>query len=358
MLFRKTTVIITIFLTGWALSSLAAFSPTLIAGSSAEQIYYSATDSSQRYRFYGIGSWRTTLTENGYAAVEGNAELSYSPEMDSVLSDSEKLSATIGFSGAAGTTVLDIAFLSSIDDADFGTTANPEWSAEYRFSSRSGSFAVEPYVGYSGEYLYQELGTTDKSVHTASLGIAHNPSIMRGYRLELTGSGTFWNEKYLYDPVGSESDTLRRDYETAVEAEVNGLAGYFADWSLIIDGGVLLSNGNSLTGLGTVQNDSFDAWFNGVEAEWSWSPARSVQFSAHLYSETRSYLQRKVLNEDGSIGSDLLSTVNIGGNVTADWTPDDRMYFILSLFGRRTFSNDVNFEAWNMGISGSVEYGF
>ena len=358
MLVSKTTVVITLFLTGCALSSLAAFSPTLIAGASAESSSYSTADSSQWYRFYGIGSWRTTLTENGYAAIEGDAELSYSPEKEGVLSDNETLSLTFGYFGAAGTTVLDIGCLSSFDDADFGTTVNPEWSAEYSFSPQSASSSLEPYLGYSGEYLYQELGTTDKSVQTASLGIAHNPSIIRGYRLELTGSGTFWNEKYLYDSVGSETGTLRRDYETAVEAEVNGLAGYFADWSLIIDGGVLFSNGNSLTELGEVQKDSFDAWFNGVETEWSWSPARSLQFAVNLYSESRSYLQRKVLNEDGSIGSDLLSTVNVGGNISADWTPDDRMYFILSLFGSRTFSNDANFEAWNLGISGSIEYGF
>lgn len=358
MLCSKTTVVITVFLTGWALSSLAAFSPTLIAGSSIEHINYSAADSYQWYRFYGIGSWRTTLTENGYAAVEGNAELSYSPANDGLVNDSEALSATVGFIGARGTTVLDIGLLSSIDNAEFGTIVNPEWSAEYTFSPQSGSSAIEPYLGYSGEYLYQEQGKNDKSVHTASLGIAYNSSIVRSYRLELAGTGTFWNENYLYDAGGSETDTLRRDYEAAVAAEASGLAGYFADWSLLIDGGLLLSNGNSLTELGAVQTDSFDAWFHGIEAEWSWSPTRALQLSASAYSERRAYLQRKALNEDGSIGNNLLSTVNIGGNIAADWTPDDRIYFILSLFGGKTFSNDPDYDYWNMGISGSVEYGF
>ncbi len=358
-MYRIKVTLILLIIAGFAVSSVSAFSPTLIGGTTIEHIRYSDSQSLPWYRLYGIGSWRTTLAENGYAAVNGNAELSYTDSGAGSFTDSEALEGTLGFIGERGTTVLDIGFSSSIDDPDSGTVLNPEWSLEYTLSPRQHSPALEPYLRYSGDYLYQELASGDRLSHEAALGLLYKPSITRGYRLEVAGTGTYWNERYLFDSGGGETDTLRRDYRAAVEAEANGLAGYFADWSLIFSGGALFSNGNYYqVDLATLQADSYDAWFSGFEAEWSWSPSRSVQFASSLYTESRHYLHRESLNEDGSLGGELLSTVNTGARFEADWTPDDRVYFILALFGGKTFSNDSNYDAWSMGISGSIEYGF
>lgn len=353
----KKTLLASLFLSGAALASLYAFSPTLLTGTSVEQRSYSEADSALWYHAYGGGSWRTTLSANTYLSVNGNARLSYLDQNGGSFSDNESVEADFGWLADKGSTVLEIGLRSSIDDINDGTVLNPEWSAEQTLSL--GGAKPELYWRYSGEYLYQQQGSDDKTAHETALGLMYDPTVMRGYRLEVTGSGTFWSEQYLFDSGGGETETLRRDYRLALEAEVNGLAGYFADWAIILLGGALFSNGNYyLSDLSTLQSDSYDAWFNGFEAEWSWSPSRSLQLSSSMYAESRYYLHRKALSGDGGLSDNLLSTVNTGAQVEADWTPDDRVYFILSMFGGRTFSNDPNFESWNMGISGSVEYGF
>ena len=357
----KKMLLTSLFLLAVALSSLYAFSPTLLAGTSLEHITYSEADSALWYQAYGAGSWRTALYESGYLSVTGDAQLLYTEQNGGRFGDSESVQLTYGVLEDRRSTILEIGLDSSIDDVNYGTLLNPDWSVTQTFTLPARavtSSETELYLRYSGEYLYQEMGSNDKTVHEAAVGMWYDPSIMRGYRLELAGTGSYWKEKKLFDSGGSETDSLRRDYQLVLEAEVNGLAGYFADWSLILTGGTLFSNGNYLTDLGSVQEEGFDAWFNGFEAEWSWSPSRSLQLSSSLYAEIRRFLHREALNDDGSLSGELLSSVDTGAQVEADWTPDDRIYFILSLFGGRTFSNDPNIDSWNLGLRASVEYGF
>src|SRR6056297_3969784 len=208
---------------------LAAFSPTFIVGTSAEYSDYSEYNSTMWYDLYGLGSWRSAFDGGGYVSLNGNAALEYNSQSKAT-QDEENFNAAVGLPFPGGTILIETGFNSTLDNSSYGTTFRPEWSGKYTYSPGSSNRnVVEPYVEYSGYYLYQELGAEDRSSHSASLGISYDPSIKIGYRLEASGTAELYGE------------TDRQDIIAAGEVEITGLAGYFADWSLRLNGGKLIS---------------------------------------------------------------------------------------------------------------------
>ncbi|MFO7731253.1 MAG: hypothetical protein R6V86_10875 [Spirochaetia bacterium] len=304
---------------------LAAFSPTYIVGTSAEYSDYSETDSTMWYDLYGIGSWRTAFDGGGYASLNGNAALEHNSHRE-VTQDEENLNAAVGLPFPGGSMLIETGFNSTLESSSYGTTFRPEWSGKYTYSPESGSGnVVEPYIEYSGYSLYQELGAEDRSSHSASLGISYDPSIKIGYRLEASGTAELYAE------------TDRRDIIVAGEAEITGLAGYFADWGLWLNGGKRISNDEEYLA---------DSVFGEAEGSFSWSPTRELQLSSLLYAQGRSYTDRG------------LTQLDVGSGIEADWTPNDQIFFVLKGSAGKTFSNDPIYDTWNFSISGGIEYGF
>ncbi|MCF7914328.1 MAG: hypothetical protein K9L66_04090 [Spirochaetaceae bacterium] len=304
---------------------LAAFSPTFIVGTSAEYSDYSEYDSTMWYDVYGIGSWRTAFDGGGYASLNGNATLEYNPQSE-VTQDEENIDAAVGLPFLGGSMLIETGFNSTLDNSSYGSTFRPEWSGKYTYSPGTGNRnVVEPYIEYAGYYLYQELGTEDRSSHSASLGVSYDPSIKIGYRLEASGTAELYGE----------SD--RRDIIAAGEAEITGLAGYFADWSLRLNGGKRISNDEAYLA---------DSIFGEVEGGFSWSPTRELQLSSRLNAQGRSYTDQE------------LTQLDVGGSLEADWTPNDQIFFVLRGSAGKSFSNDPIYDTWNFSIGGGIEYGF
>ncbi|MDZ7794512.1 MAG: hypothetical protein U5P10_12720 [Spirochaetia bacterium] len=340
---------------------LAAFSPTFIVGTSAEYSDYSEYNSTIWYDLYGIGSWRTAFDGGGYAALNGNATLEYNPQ-SGVTQDEENLDVAVGLPFTGGTMLFETGFNSTLDNSSYGTTFRPKWSGKYTYSPGSSSRkVVEPYIEYSGYYVYQELGVEDRSSHSASLGLSYDPSIKIGYRLEASGTAEFYGEDYtqnLSDTYVLQGEANRQDIIAAGEAEITGLAGYFADWSLRLNGGKRISNDEEYLSEANLKKDGTDAVFGEVEGSFSWSPTRELQLSSLLYTQGRRYTDRKALDENEFPTTEELTQLDVGGGLEADWTPNDQIFFVLRGSAGKTFSNDPNYDTWNFSISGGIEYGF
>ena len=325
---------------------LAAFSPTFIVGTSAEYSDYSEYNSTIWYDLYGLGSWRTAFDGGGYASLNGNATLEHNPRSGET-QDEENLNAAVGLPLSGGSLLFEAKFNSTLDDSSYGTTFNPQWSGKYTYSPGSSNRnAVEPYLEYSGYYIYQELGAEDRSSHSASIGVNYDPSIKIGYRLEASGSAEFYGE------------TDRQDIIAAGEAEITGLAGYFADWGLQLNGGKRISNDEEYLAEANLKLEGTDAVFGEVEGSFSWSPIRELQLSSLLYTQARSYTDRKANDESSTLTTEELTQLDLGGGLEADWTPNDQVFFVLRGSAGKTFSNDPYYDTWNFSISAGIEYGF
>src|SRR6056297_1183898 len=230
---EKNTIQIVVLVVGIFMGSvvpLAAFSPTFIVGTSAEYSDYSEYNSTMWYDLYGLGSWRSAFDGGGYVSLNGNAALEYNSQSKAT-QDEENFNAAVGLPFPGGSILFEAGFNSALDNSSFGTIFRPEWSGEYTYSpGTNNGNAVEPYIEYSGYHLYQELGVEDRTSHSSSLGVSYDPSIKIGYRLEASGTAELYGE------------TDRQDIIAAGEVEITGLAGYFADWSLRLNGGKLISN--------------------------------------------------------------------------------------------------------------------
>lgn len=341
-------------------SPLAAFSPTFLLGSSAELITSSGSSNDLWWDLYGIGSWRTAFNSGSYLAIDGDLLVERLVSDSDKLQDEESLHAEYGLPMLGGRSVFETSLYSSLRDASDDSSLQSRWAAEHFFTgtkTEQGS-RITPYIGYSGSYLYEDLKTRDRFSHIASLGVSIEPSILRQYRFELAAGTELWTEDYILDESGSATEELRKDLLADIEGEITGMIGYFTDWSTVINLGIRLSNDNRLTELGDVQAEASDFLHTEIEGAVSWGPSRSLQLSGQLYLEGQGYLERAALNPDGSIGSEALLTLNLGSSFSLDWSLNDDLFFTLSLSGGRTFSNEADYEVWNVSLSGGIEYGF
>jgi len=338
-----------------------AFPPTFILGSSLEY------NNQFWYGIYGVGSWRSTLAEGGYAALSGNFSAKYSQYEGGLLRDSEYLQGSLGFPVPAGTLLIESGLSSSLDDEDYGTILRPVWSAQYNlWKGPHYNTPVHPYLRYSGYYLYQEAGVQDRSAHEIGLGTVYDPSIKRGYRFEVTGKAEMWSGEYtenLSEIYPSEITAFdgaasRTDLFASADVELNGLAGYFADWSVVFSAGTRASNDQQYLSDALLETEGTDTVFVLAEGDFSWSPTRQIGLTSSLYADSQRYVERRASKEDGSLGPDPLLLVDMGGRVEFDWTPNNKLYVIASMNVGKTVSNDPAYEGWNIGLSAGVEYAF
>ena len=359
--FKKSIVLVIIFFLCVTVH-VSAFPPTFILGSSLD--YNDADDNEDQlwYGLYGVGSWRSTIGQGGYTALSGNFNARYSDEESRSFDDSESLKGTLGFPVPAGMLLIESAISSSFDDVDYGTVLRPQWSTRYNlWKGPHYNIPLSPYLIYSGFYLYQELGVQDRFSHEIGIGVTYDPSIKIGYRFELTGKAELWNGDYTEDLsefYTLESTTKRTDVATSAEVEVNGLAGYFADWSVLFRGGSRLSNDEQYLSDDLMETEGTDTFFVYTEGVLSWSPTRQIGLSSSLYAEVKKYMDRNAYADDGSLGSTPLSLLDVGGNLEFDWTPNNKLYFLGSVSGYKTFSDGPNYDGWNYGVSVGIEYGF
>jgi len=342
---------------------VSAFSQIIILGGSAEHISYEGGAGTLWLNGYGIGSWRTAFEDGGYTAIDGYANIAVSPEGDGLVQDDESLTATLGLEVPGGMWESTAGLDASIDDITYGMVLRPNWSSRYTFSQdtvKSSRTELEPYLEYSGYSLSQEQGPQDRLSHTAALGLSYDPSIKRGYRMEISGNTTQWGDDYT-DYLSSEtvlrSDEHRQDVTASGELEITGLAGYFADWGITLSGGATHTNDQVYLAEGDMKRYGNDVAFGGIDGEFSWSPKRELGISSLLYGEGRHYFDRRAEKEDGTLGTEALTAIDIGGRLKFDFIQKDNSSFILELSGGRTISNDPSVDTWKFSVSGGIEFG-
>ncbi len=341
---------------------LFAYPPTFLIGSSAEYSDSSEYDGEIWYDVYGMGEWRTILEPGGYFSIDGKTSLAYSDVDGGTVRDDESINAELGLRAPGGEVELRAGLDSSLDDRYYGTTLRPQWGGEYRVTGNGGSDGtLAAYLGYSGYYLYQEDGAQDRLSHAGSFGVDYEPSIKRGYTLELSAEHVSWSEEYrdyLEEVYAVKTGTDRQDLIFSGMAEARGLAGFFADWRLSCTAGTRVVNDQRYFDEIEEKQYGSDRMFGNLEAGFNWSPVREMSLSALLYADGTRYLKRRAYTKEGVMSESSLVSLDLGGSLSADWTPNDELFFVLELFGGKRFSNDSDYESWNFGLRGGIEYGF
>jgi len=343
-----------------ATAAAESYPPTITFGAMAEGLLYPSvgrTDSVLGLQANGLLGWRSPLgSSGGYLALSADADVTGYFFANPAFADSENLD--LLFSLPAGTNRLEIN--TGLSASALGTLSEspyvqPDWELEYRLER--GRREVRPYLAYKGRYRYEPLAAADVLYQGAELGFLHRPSIRLGYQLGLEGGWELWPEYDIVDGAGSPTADKRQDMLVALNGEVEGLAGYFLTWNAAAKTGLRLSNGNRyLADALTVQGNSESAWLLQAEAGFGWSPHRRLDLQVLGFGRGDFYMERMALNEGGLPAGDKLNVLSTGVSVRADWTLDDRLYFVGSAEGAWRLSNDPAERRWSLSLGAGIEY--
>lgn len=242
---------------------------------------------------------------------------------------------------------------SSLNDPVYSRYAEPSWEMEFAFPGRDSSegdrFGLVPALAYSGSWIYQESGGDDRLANQLAASFSWLGASFRNYTVELRGESLYWFESYLLNESGVPTETRRSDLSVSLFGEAKGLAGYFLDWDLQVQGGIQLTNDNIL---------SSDLGFYTLQALLSWSPVRKVNIRSNLYGEGRFWFHQMVEEEDGSLSDIPLQRHDLGCSLDGELTFNDRLYLLLGFSGELNLSNDPALQGWSVSISAGLEYSF
>lgn len=336
--------------------------PTLILGGFGEEIIYSEggsdSDSLENIGISGLFGWRNPLDSGGYVAINSKVTLNTLMLIEKELNDEEIVSIELALPAGMNRIKLKSAVQSSLLETDSATSyIRPDWELKYQLDR--GRRKVKPYALYKGYYLYQDQDDQDSLYNGGEIGFDFRPSIMQGYKISAAGSWKHWLEYPLYDAVGSETGEKRDDYIFRLTGKTDGLLGYFADWSLKLKTGLILSNANRYLSTPSVLDEKSESkWIIASEYALGWSPNRQLNFEINPFVTWESYLERQALKQDGSLAGETLSVFTAGSRLHLDWTPDDILYFVMEGSGSRKFANDPDEELWNVVFRGGIELKF
>jgi hypothetical protein len=206
----------------------------------------------------------------------------------------------------------------------------------------------EPWRGefqLRGDYLFQPDDNQDALYQAARVSLTYDPSIRWGITSAVEGGWEYWPE---YPMAGEER---RQDILLRAETGLEGLLGYFLDWSLLGYGGVRLSNLNGSA-------DGQSSWFLAGETDLSWSPHRRVSLQLGGFTRYESWLEREALSSGGTPTGEALYVLSLGLDGRADWTPNGKVFLVLEGSAARRLANDPAEERWNLSAALGLEYSF
>jgi hypothetical protein len=302
-----------------------------------------------------LAGWRDALADGGYLGLAASARVLTYFGSPMVSADSEKLSLEAGL--PLGRSLVELQGgldASAVGDGEDPAHLLPSWQAGLRF----GPEGAQGILSYRGSYLYQPGGQEDFLYQGLRLRGEWERSIQLGFSAGLEGGWEYWPEYWLLDSSGSSSGEARQDLVGSLQAGLDGLAGFFLDWSLEASAGLRWSTANRfISGLG-LEEGSENNLFADVRASADWSPHRAVGLRLEGFLRQEWYLTRAALTAALTDTGETLRVLSAGLAARADWTPNDRLFLILEGSAGRRFANDPAEARWSASLEAGVEYRF
>lgn len=330
------------------------YEPTLILGVYGESLFTAEASGEAAVRASGLLSWRSLLAERASLAFYASSILERTLIDSRQLYDSHTLSIDALFQSPAGLLFGESGLSGSLTGTLEGQSRyiRPDWRVGYE--SRREDLRAS--VTYSGYYLNQPETNEDSLFQGLTLALEAHPSIRIRYGLEILGGWERWTEWFLYDAGGGQTDENRDDFIGSLKVSSGGLIGYFHDWSIAIEGGVHWSDANRLTAPLPVEEGSESYLFFALTGDWAWSPHRQVSLEVGAFARQDLYIQRDALTEAGTLSGVPLRVFSAGADLRGDWTPNDRLFFVLEVSASRRFANEPEESWWNCLGRAGIEF--
>jgi len=340
--------------------ALAAYAPGLLLGGGGGGTWYEEPDTGEEALPLAAlnlrAGWRQSLETGGYFGFTAAGRLTgYLAEV-STFTDVEALDLILGLPLGAHRMELGAGLTASaMGTGDDPAHLRPEWRAELML----GRGKLHGEAEDLGSWLWQPADVEDVLSQGARLTAVLDPSIRLGFRGSLRGAWEYWPDFPLYDGTGAVSGERRQDGLGELELGLEGLAGFFFDWSLGVSTGLRWSNANRyLTVLGRLEENSESNGYAGAEAGFQWSPSRALGLQLDGFLRQEWYLERAALTAAGADTGERLRVLSAGFSLRGDWTPNGRLFLALEGSAGRRFANDPAEERWNVTLEAGVEYSF
>jgi hypothetical protein len=307
-----------------------------------------------------LAGWRDALADGGYLGLAASARVLTYFGSPMVSADSEKLSLEAGLPLGRSLVELEGGLdASAVGDGEDPAHLLPSWQAGLRF----GPEGAQGILSYRGSYLYQPGDVEDFLYQGLRLRGEWERSIQLGFWAGLEGGWEYWPQYLRYasgDTLDNPTGEARQDVVGSLQAGLDGLAGFFLDWSLEASAGLRWSTANRypsvLLGL---EEGSENNLFADLRASLDWSPHRAVGLRLEGFLRQEWYLTRAALTAAPYAHTgDTLRVLSAGLAARADWTPNDRLFLVLEGSAGRRFANDPAEARWSASLEAGVEYRF
>jgi hypothetical protein len=354
---KNRLILVALSLLGFLGPALYGYSPTLVLGLQGGGTLFESPEDGQGALPLAavnlLGGWRSPTPAGGYLGLAASARLASYLASPVVFADAETLVLEAGLPLGRGLVELEGSLDASVmGDGEEPAHLQPRWQAGLRL----GGEAAQGILSYRGSYLYQPDEDADFLYQGLSLGAEWERSIRLRLRAGMECGWEYWPEYWLLDGLGDSTGVPRQDAVGGLEAGLDGLAGFFLDWSLGASAGLRWSTANrSVLGL---EEGSENNLYAGLEAAVDWSPHRAVGLQLEGFLRQEWYLTRAALTAVDADTGEPLRVLSLGLTARGDWTPNDRLFLVLEGSLGSRFANDPAEERWNASLYAGVEYSF
>jgi hypothetical protein len=300
-----------------------------------------------------VAGWRNPTPPGGYWELAASARLlSYfgSPLLSA---DSERLDLQAGL--PLGRSLVE---LGGGDASPWATARTGSPASALAGGLRLGGGDFQGILTYRGSYLYQPDGVEDFLYQGLSLGAEWERSLRLGLSAGLDFGWEYWLDYFLRDSSNLSTGVPRQDVVGGLRIGLDGLAGFFLDWSLEASTGLRWSTANRFEAAIGLEEGSENRLYAALLAEADWSPHRTVGLQLGSFLRQEWYLTRAALTAALADTGETLRVLSLGLTGRADWTPNNRLFLVLEGSLGRRFANDPAEERWNASLQAGLEYSF
>jgi len=301
-------------------------------------------------------SLRTRLGDTGYFSLLAGGEGGFIFDSAMLVHDKELLSFETGLQLGDGRIVLTGGLESSLN----GTITDnpfiePNWQILYQFNTARNT--IQPYIVVIGNWQVHQIDNEDVFSQGAEIGFYYSPEAVSEYSVHLGGGWEYWYEYPRYLFSGSRSDEKRHDFVAILSGKAGGLYDFFLQWDIELSAFLRISNANRyIAALLFYEETSENRIDISLSGTTNFSPNRFVNIKIVPIVGFNYYFMRKAISETPTILDNNVMILRTSGLIHFDWTPNNKVYFIIEVEGSRYFSNDAEADKWMLkcffGIKG------
>ena len=302
----------------------------------------------------GLG-WRSSLDGGGYVSVL--SDITGLLVNGSSFQDQEFIRGKAAFPSGPNRIEPEVSLLSSVlGYYASGPFVNPQWNLGYRISMNDEASSVS--LVYSGYLALLSESSDDVFREGLRAVLRVDPSIRWALDIGAGGGWELWYETDLFHAGGPVTGQNRQDWILDGNVAMDGLLGYFADWSWETRLTWRSSNANLFLDPDLFMPDTESRLILSIESGIDWSPIRTLGLHVSASAERAWYLERSAFDSEGVLTGEPLRLFDLEGSLRADWTRSHRWYLFLASSGGYTFSNDPVESGWRFSLYSGVELSF